>query len=679
MASRCFYSLDGKNKLGPVPFEELRNLAAAGTLKPNHMVLPENTGRWQPASTMPNLFAPVAPVPSWLESVAPPPRPAVAPVRPIQAPAPPPPAPPPPPPPAPEPRPKSTPAAPARRSAGDVVMTCLLAPVVACKEIGRRLSLFGLRRKLRNQQREEQRFLGQLGGGLLSVGATIPGAEPLAKEFRSLNEQRVAAEQGGNKPETSQLNEQIQHLSVRYGQSALNSKTNFTGRPESQPRWEKLRQGMKATEGTIAQRERAWAATPRSVRLQAAAGMAVLGLLVGLAGAVGWEVMKPSAKSEPVLTQVPPADPEKDKTKKEEPPKLVRKDMKELFPQLAPSVPLVRALEVGLGSGFLVKHDNRYFVVTNRHVIENSRKGIAIDFFEKNGKTRLTIPASQTSVVAIHRSADLALIDVQKASADIEKHKVNPVPLLPVADELEVGEDVFAIGHPGAGEGVLTLTTTPGKVSGVGRPHPDKERKEDALYVQTTAAVNPGNSGGPLFDYFGRVVAVNTFIIRGGGGTGPSLEGLNFSLEARYVHELLTDKGKSYDKEGIAGIIAPSGGDETKSASDRVRRRAMDGYQLYAGTLEESVRVMRAPPGGRPYVNMFFQPGTTYAIMGILQPQGTEVVIGIADSRGRVLQASRPSSAPELDFEPRTPGTYLVFVANASRDPVTANLLFLRK
>src|SRR5437763_12616248 len=63
MTPRYFYSPDGRTKVGPLPLDELRRLARAGELKPTHMILPENTGKWQPASSMAELFAP-APTPA---------------------------------------------------------------------------------------------------------------------------------------------------------------------------------------------------------------------------------------------------------------------------------------------------------------------------------------------------------------------------------------------------------------------------------------------------------------------------------------------------------------------------------------------------------------------------------------------------------------------------------------
>src|SRR5262249_56004209 len=129
----------------------------------------------------------------------------------------------------------------------------------------------------------------------------------------------------------------------------------------------------------------------------------------------------------------------------------------------------------GRGVGFLGREEKRCGVVQNRHVVENGRKGFAVEFGDKKGAPRLTISPKQTEVVAIHRSADLAIIDVSKAAAEIEKTGLVPVLLAPAGYSPEVGEDVFAIGHPGAGEGTLPLTTTTGSVSGVDRPHPDKE------------------------------------------------------------------------------------------------------------------------------------------------------------------------------------------------------------
>jgi serine protease Do len=100
------------------------------------------------------------------------------------------------------------------------------------------------------------------------------------------------------------------------------------------------------------------------------------------------------------------------------------------------------------------------------------------------------------------------------------------------SEEVEVGEPVAAIGHPGGG-GLWTLTT--GTVSSVRR-----DGVRDVF--QTDTAINPGNSGGPLLDENARLIGVNTFVRRVN-KQGLPLEGLNYSLRSALALEWLGDHG----------------------------------------------------------------------------------------------------------------------------------------
>jgi S1-C subfamily serine protease len=227
-----------------------------------------------------------------------------------------------------------------------------------------------------------------------------------------------------------------------------------------------------------------------------------------------------------------------------------------LWPSSTPAAPLVEAEEVGSGSGFLVKHGGKYLVITNRHVIENATKGVTVQFLQGDGKDadrRTKNPAEKTRVVAVHRSADLAVLDVSDASAEIDALRIDPVRLAPPNHRPQVGEHAFAIGHPG-GEalGLLTRALSDGIVSAVRR------KVEQASFLQVTVPINPGNSGGPLFDDDGQVIGINTFTVRRTSGRGFALEALTFVLEVSFVHEVLNDPSKSLATRQIAGVLNPA-------------------------------------------------------------------------------------------------------------------------
>lgn len=145
-----------------------------------------------------------------------------------------------------------------------------------------------------------------------------------------------------------------------------------------------------------------------------------------------------------------------------------------------------------LGSGFVI-HPSGY-VVTNAHVVERSA---TVQVRLASGRRLVGI------VVGRDRRVDLALVKVDAPA---------PLPVLPLGDSegLAVGELVLALGHPFGLEQTVSL----GIVSRKGAPLQAAAPGFD--FIQTDAAVNPGNSGGPLVDMRGQVVGVNTMAARNG-------------------------------------------------------------------------------------------------------------------------------------------------------------------
>jgi serine protease Do len=145
-----------------------------------------------------------------------------------------------------------------------------------------------------------------------------------------------------------------------------------------------------------------------------------------------------------------------------------------------------------LGSGFVI-HPSGY-VVTNAHVVDRS------------STVQVRLPSGRRlsgTVVGRDRRVDLALVKVDALEA---------LPVLPLGDSerLAVGELVLALGHPFGLEQTVSL----GIVSRKGAPLEAAAPGFD--FIQTDAAVNPGNSGGPLVDMGGQVVGVNTMAARNG-------------------------------------------------------------------------------------------------------------------------------------------------------------------
>lgn len=149
----------------------------------------------------------------------------------------------------------------------------------------------------------------------------------------------------------------------------------------------------------------------------------------------------------------------------------------------------------GSGSGFLFSSDGYLF--TNSHVIHNAKK-ITVKMHDGTTHTAELIGEDQDT--------DLAIL------------KINGAEFIPVkfgdADQLQIGQLVIAIGNPLG----FQHTVTAGVVSALGRTLEGQGGRLMDSMIQTDAALNPGNSGGPLVNGDGEVVGVNTAIIRGAQG-----------------------------------------------------------------------------------------------------------------------------------------------------------------
>jgi S1-C subfamily serine protease len=178
------------------------------------------------------------------------------------------------------------------------------------------------------------------------------------------------------------------------------------------------------------------------------------------------------------------------------------------------SVVATNPLDSSLASGFI--YDAEGYIVTNHHVIQYA-KNIWVTFFDS---TRV-----EAQVVGSDADSDLAVIKVDRLP-----ELLSPVELGDSA-AIEVGQRAIAIGNPFGQE--WTMTT--GIVSAIGRVFPQQSGFSIAEIIQTDAAVNPGNSGGPLLDSHGRVIGVNTFI----NSPVPGSVGVGFAVPINLVRQVV--------------------------------------------------------------------------------------------------------------------------------------------
>lgn len=152
----------------------------------------------------------------------------------------------------------------------------------------------------------------------------------------------------------------------------------------------------------------------------------------------------------------------------------------------------------GAGSGFIISEDGT--IVTNYHVVANAEQ-IQVTLGDRS--------SYEAEVLGVDPVTDLAVL------------KINPgnrrLPTVPLGDsgQLQVGQKVLAIGNPFGFQGTLTT----GVISALGRTIRTEAGALLDEAIQTDAAINRGNSGGPLLDSQGRVIGVNTVIISPSGGS----------------------------------------------------------------------------------------------------------------------------------------------------------------
>lgn len=190
------------------------------------------------------------------------------------------------------------------------------------------------------------------------------------------------------------------------------------------------------------------------------------------------------------------------------------------------------------GSGIIFSQDG--YVITNAHVIGNSKTAYAIRVVTSDGKEY------KAGVVGYDSRTDIAVLKMDDAKG-----------LTPAtfgdSSQLEVGQDIIVVGNPGGLD--YQNTTTKGVISAL-----DRKLSTSSLtkYIQTDAAINPGNSGGPLVNYYGQVVGITTSKI-----VSETYEGMGFAIPSQTVKNIVDTLVKNGYVEGrvkigISGIAVTS-------------------------------------------------------------------------------------------------------------------------
>jgi S1-C subfamily serine protease len=185
----------------------------------------------------------------------------------------------------------------------------------------------------------------------------------------------------------------------------------------------------------------------------------------------------------------------------------------------------------GAGSGSVI--DKRGHILTNNHVIQDAR-GIQVSL---NGKEY------DAEVVGTDADADVAVLKINAPPEELY-----PVPI-GTSDDLRVGQRVYTLGNPFGLEGSLTT----GIISSLNRTLEGRSGSELKSLIQTDAAMNPGNSGGPLLDTSGRMIGMNVAIATRVGQSA----GVGFAIPINRIRKIvpqLIEHGKVVRAD--IGIIA---------------------------------------------------------------------------------------------------------------------------
>ena len=201
----------------------------------------------------------------------------------------------------------------------------------------------------------------------------------------------------------------------------------------------------------------------------------------------------------------------------------------------------------GAGSGFIISEDG--YIVTNYHVIEGAT---AIKVTLNNGETY------DAKLVGGEELNDVAVLKIDGVSG------LKPV-VLGDSDDVVVGETVCTIGNA---LGSLSFSLTSGAVSATGRSVTMSDGTVMNM-IQTDCTINSGNSGGPLFDSYGRVVGITSAkLSNNGDASKATIEGIGFAIPINDVIDIITDymqygyvTGRPY-----MGILNPS---DTADYADR--------------------------------------------------------------------------------------------------------------
>jgi S1-C subfamily serine protease len=272
--------------------------------------------------------------------------------------------------------------------------------------------------------------------------------------------------------------------------------------------------------------------------------------------------------------------------------------------------------ESGTGSGAVL--DTEGHIVTNHHVIEGARR-LEVTLWDKS--------KYQATVVGDDPNHDLAVIKI-----NAPKDRLKPIPL-GTSKALQVGQKVLAIGNPYG----LERTLTTGIISAVGRAIQSEDDRIFDDVIQTDAAINHGNSGGPLLNGNGEIIGIN-FTIYSPTSSGGSI-GIGFAIPADTVRGVTTDLIKlGYVPRPWLGVVQGIDLADSPVIVEALRLNTDHGFM-----------VARLQPGG-PADKAGIRGASDMVIVGNYRvPFGGDIIVGI---EGREVRSRAELNSAIDKFKP---------------------------
>lgn len=174
--------------------------------------------------------------------------------------------------------------------------------------------------------------------------------------------------------------------------------------------------------------------------------------------------------------------------------------------------------QMGAGSGVIISADG--YIVTNNHVVQGADK-VQVTFNDRNTQI--------AKVIGIDQATDLAILKIEGDNF--------PFITLGNSDQVKLGQWVLAIGYPLNLDATVTAGIVSAKSRSIGINQRNSDRNAIESFIQTDAAVNPGNSGGALVNAQGQLIGINSAIASPTG----TYAGYSYAIPSNLVHKVATD------------------------------------------------------------------------------------------------------------------------------------------